>query len=62
MLVFGATLFALCLAAAGLGVGAARGRPLPGGSCREAWLAGRALPRCEACPSRDPKLRRDTSN
>lgn len=52
MWVFGATLVALCLAAAALGVGAMRGRPLPGGSCREAWLAGHGLPRCQACPGR----------
>ncbi|NNL68291.1 MAG: hypothetical protein HKP30_18725 [Myxococcales bacterium] len=58
MLVFALTLVVLCLAAAGLAVGAVRGRPLPGGSCREAWLAGHQLPRCAACPSREPALRR----
>jgi hypothetical protein len=62
MLVFGLTLIVLCLAAAGLGVGAVWGRPLPGGSCRESWLAGRPLPRCEACPKRDPQPRRDASH
>jgi hypothetical protein len=59
MLVFGLTLLVLCLTAAGLGVGAARGRPLPGGSCREAWLAGHGLPRCAACPKRAPDLGRN---
>lgn len=52
MTVFALSLAVLCLAAAGLGVGAARGRPLPGGPGCASWAAGRALPRCEACPHR----------
>ncbi len=51
MLVFALTFLVLSLVAAGLGVGLVRGRALPGGSCREAWLAGHQLPRCEACPA-----------
>jgi hypothetical protein len=62
MLVFCLTLLVLCLAAAALGVGAVRGRPLPGGSCREAWLAAHGLPRCQACPKREPQSRQSASH
>ena len=52
MAVFALCFLLMALAAAGLGVGALRGRPLPGGSCREGYLAAHLLPRCEGCPSR----------
>lgn len=51
-MLFAATFALMLLAALGLAVGALRGRPLPGGSCREGWLSGGLLPRCEACPAR----------
>lgn len=51
-MLFVACLVAMLLAALGLAVGALRGRALPGGSCREGWLAGGMLPRCEVCPAR----------
>lgn len=60
MALFALSFFVMVLAAAGLAVGALRGRPLPGGSCREGYLAARMLPRCEGCPTRDP-LGRDAS-
>ena len=52
--IFGLTFALLIGAALGLAVGAFRGRPLPPGSCRESYLAGGLLPRCEACPVLNP--------
>jgi hypothetical protein len=54
MAFFGLIFLLLALAALGLAVGALRGRPLPPGSCREAYLAGGMLPRCEGCAVFDP--------
>ena len=53
MVLFGLIFLLMALAALGLAVGALRGRPLPAGSCREAYLAGGMLPRCEGCPVLD---------
>lgn len=49
MTLFALILFLMALAVSGLAVGALRGRPLPPGSCREAYLAGGLLPGCEGC-------------
>lgn len=48
MALFGLSFLLLALAAAGLSVGAWRGRPLLHG-CGEGRLAGHLLPRCQAC-------------
>ena len=57
MLLFALSFALMALAALGVGLGALRGRPLPGGSCREGYLTGRALPRCEACPASREQVR-----
>jgi hypothetical protein len=54
MLLFAMTLLAMLLAAAGLAVGALRGRPLLHGGCREARLTGAASPRCGSCALAPP--------
>ena len=49
VVLFGLIFLLMALAALGLAVGALRGRPLPAGSGREAYLAAGMLPRCEGC-------------
>jgi len=61
MALFGLIFLLLALAALGLAVGALRGRPLPPGSCREAYLAGGMLPRCEGCAVFDPRSTRSAT-
>ena len=50
MVLFGLIFSLMVLASLGLAIGALRGRPLPGGSCREGYLVGHMLPRCDGCP------------
>jgi hypothetical protein len=50
MVLFGLIFSLMLLASLGLAIGALRGRPLPGGSCREGYLVGHMLPRCDGCP------------
>jgi len=49
MMLFALCFAALCATAAGLALGALRGRPLAPGPCRQAALAGGLLPRCGGC-------------
>jgi hypothetical protein len=62
MALFGLIFLLLALAALGLAVGTLRGRPLPPGSCREAYLAGGMLPSCEGCPGLDARSTQPTGS